>query len=106
MTDYPAILSSMFPSAAWTFFGESDDYAALTWLDESEKPTQAELDAAWPQVEWDRQYAQVEQARRARYQAETDGLYFAAMREDTPTLAAWTAAVDAIKADLPYPDPL
>lgn len=103
MTNYAAVLSSLYPSVSWSI--NANDYDTLTW-DESPKPTQAVLDAAWPQVQWDRQYAQVEQARRARYQAETDGLYFAAMREDTPTLAAWVAGVNAIKADLPKPAPL
>ena len=103
MSDYPKTLSVIRPNAAWTFFGRSVDYTALDWLDESPKPTKKTLDAAWPQVAYELEYAAVESARRARYQAETDGLYFAAMREDSPTLAAWIAAVDQIKADLPYP---
>jgi hypothetical protein len=103
MTDYAAVLNAIRPGASWSLNG--DDYAGLTWLDDSPKPTKKTLDDAWPQVQYDREHAAVEAARRARYQAETDGLYFAAMREDTPTLAAWIAAVDQIKADLPYPEP-
>jgi hypothetical protein len=53
-------------------------------------------------VQYDREYAQVEAQRRARYQAETDGMFFAAQR-DSGDLTEWQAAVDAIKADLPYP---
>ena len=45
----------------------------------------------------------VKAERRARYQAETDGLFFAAQR-DGGDLTAWKAAVDQIKADLPYPE--
>jgi hypothetical protein len=100
MTDYPAVLNAIRPGAQWTLNG--DDYAGLTWLDDSPKPTQAELDAAWPQVQYDREHARVEAARRARYQQETDGMFFAAQR-DGGDLAAWVAAVDAIKADLSYP---
>jgi hypothetical protein len=102
MTDYAAVLTTVYPGAQWTLNGS--DYAGLTWLDDSDMPTQQELDDAWPQVQYQRAYAQVEAARRARYQAETDGIYFAAMREDTPTLAEWRVAVDQIKADLPYPE--
>ena len=102
MTDYPAVLSALYPDAQWTLSG--DDYAGLTWLSDTPKPTKKKLDDAWPQVEYDREYAQVKEARRARYQAETDGIYMAAVREDLP-LDDWKAAVAAIKADLPYPEP-
>ena len=101
MTDYAAVLISIRPGAQWSLNG--DGYEGLTWLDDSPKPTKKTLDEAWPQVEWERAYVQVEQARRARYQAETDGMYMAAVREDLP-LDDWKAAVAAIKADLPYPE--
>jgi len=102
MTDYAAVLNAIRPGAAWTLNG--NDYAGLTWLDDSPKPTKSTLDNAWPQVKYQRERAVIEAQRRARYQAETDGLYFEAMREDTPNLAEWRAAVDQIKADLPYPE--
>jgi hypothetical protein len=101
MTDYAAVLTAIRPGAQWSLDG--DDYAGLTWLDDSPKPTKKTLDDAWPQVQYDRDHAAVEAARRARYQAETDGLYFHAIRHDEP-LDAWSAAVEAIKADLPYPE--
>jgi len=101
MTDYAAVLNAIRPGSIWTLDG--DDYAGLTWLDESPKPTKKTLDDAWAQVQYDRAYAAVEAARRARYQAETDGLFFAAQREGGD-LTVWQAAVDAIKADLPYPE--
>jgi hypothetical protein len=100
MTDYALVLTFRYPGTEWSLLG--DDYAGLTWLDDSPKPSQAELDAAWPQVQYDREYAAVEAARRTRYQTETDGMFFAAQRENGD-LTEWTAAVDAIKADLPYP---
>jgi len=102
MTDYAAVLAAIRPGAKWTLDG--DDYSGLIWLDDSPKPTKKTLDDAWPQVKYDREHAAVEEARRARYQDETDGLFFEAMREDTPNLATWRAAVDQIKADLPYPE--
>ena len=101
MTDYSAVLAAIRPGAQWSLDG--DDYSGLTWLDDSPKPTKKTLDDAWPQVQYDNEYAAVEAQRRARYQAETDGMYMAAVREDLP-LDDWKAAVAAIKADLPYPE--
>jgi len=101
MTDYAAVLSAIRPDAQWSLNG--NDYSGLTWLDDSPKPTKKTLEEAWPQVQYERAYAQVQAARRARYQAETDGLFFAAQREGGD-LTAWQAAVDAIKAALPYPE--
>ena len=100
--DIPAVLNAIRPNTLWSINGDQSDYANLTWLDETPKPTKKTLEDAWPQVQYQRDYAQVEQARRARYQAETDGIYMAAVRDDLP-LDDWKAAVAAIKADLPYP---
>jgi hypothetical protein len=103
MTDYAAVLTSIRPGAEWSLNG--DTYEGLTWLDDSPKPTKKTLDDAWAQVDFENQSAAVESARRARYQAETDGLFFEAQREGGD-LTGWQAAVDQIKADLPYPAPL
>jgi hypothetical protein len=102
MTDYAAVLEAIRPDAEWALDG--DDYSGLTWLDDSPKPTKKTLDDAWPMVQFERERAVVEVQRRQRYQAETDGMFFAAQREGGD-LTAWQAAVDAIKADLPYPTP-
>jgi hypothetical protein len=105
--DYALVLTHH-PDYAGRLWGMTDnDYATLVWDDANDipMPTQAELDAAWPQVQYDREYAAVESARRARYEVETDGMFFAAQREGDP-LDDWKAAVDAIKADLPYPSDL
>jgi len=103
MTDYAAVLTAIRPGAAWTLDG--DTYDGLTWLDDSPKPTQAELDAAWPAVQHDMATAEVRRQRQARYAAETDPLFMKAQRdeEDGVTLADWKAAVAAVKAELPYP---
>jgi len=100
MTDYAAVLTAIRPGAQWTLDG--DLYEGLTWLDDSPKPTKKTLDDASAQVEYERDHSAVEAARRARYQAETDGLFFEAQREGGD-LTAWKAAVDQVKADLPYP---
>ena len=49
MTDYAAILTANYPDASWTLNG--DNYDGLTWLSDTPKPSQAELDAAWPAVQ-------------------------------------------------------
>jgi len=49
MIDYAAVLTANYPDALWTLDG--DTYGGLTWLSDTLKPTQAELDAAWPAVQ-------------------------------------------------------
>ena len=100
MTDYAAVLTAEYPSREWSL--NDNDYATLVMHDDGPKPTKATLDSKWAAVELARETKQIEEARRARYQAETDGLYFEAMRGDG-NLDAWKAAVDQIRADLPKP---
>ena len=49
MTDYAAVLTANYPDALWTLDGDS--YDGLTWLSDTPKPSQQELDAAWPAVQ-------------------------------------------------------
>ena len=49
MTDYAAVLTANYPDALWQLDG--DTYNGLTWLSDTPKPTQAELDAGWPAVQ-------------------------------------------------------
>ena len=100
MTDYAAVLSANYAGSQWTLNG--DDYSGLTWLDSTPKPTQAELDAAWPTVAYNNQYAQVETTRRTQYETQSDGLFFEWQR-GTNTQAAWETAVQAVKDANPYP---
>ena len=100
MTDYAAVLSALYPDAEWSLNG--DTYDGLTWLSEGDAPSQAELDAAWPQVKYDRAYAQVEQERHAAYISDADPLFFKWQR-GTGTEQAWRDAVQAVKDAHPYP---
>jgi hypothetical protein len=100
MTDYAAVLLANYAGSQWTLDG--DDYSGLTWLSDTPKPTQAELDAAWPQVAYQNQVTAVEKARRTAYEQQSDGLFFEWQRGDG-TEAAWRAAVAAVKAANPYP---
>lgn len=103
MTDYTAVLSREYPGREWSLNG--NDYSTLTIHDGGSKPTKATLDSKWPKVQHDLELERLKAARNARYQAETDPLFFKAQRgEDGVTMADWSAAVDAIRAELPYPE--
>jgi hypothetical protein len=102
MTDYSAVLSAIRPGEAWSLDGE--EYSGLTWLDATAKPTKAELDAAWPQVQYKRAYAQVEQERQAGYVRDADPVFFQWQR-GTATEEEWLDAVQAVKDAHPYPEP-
>jgi len=99
MTDYAAVLIAKYPGVEWAL--SDNDYATLQWFSGSSKPTQAELDAQWPEVDYANQYATVETARRIAYEQQSDGLFFEWQRGDG-TEAAWRAAVAAVKAAHPY----
>ena len=46
MTDIAFTLTHSHPAAEWTLNG--DDYAGLTWISDTPKPTEQEIDAAYP----------------------------------------------------------
>jgi len=100
MTDYVAVLTTNYPGAQWSL--SNNDYSSLDWLDDTPKPSQAELDAAWPAVEHANAVAAVENARRAAYAEFSDPLFFEWQRGDG-TEQAWLDAVAAVKAAHPYP---
>jgi hypothetical protein len=99
-TDYPAVLAANYPGAQWTLNG--DTYDGLTWLDDTPQPTQAELDAAWPHVDYANQCATVEASRLLAYEQTSDPLYFKWQRGDA-TEQQWLDAVNAVKNAHPYP---
>lgn len=98
--DYPAVLVSKYSSSQWTMNG--DDYDGLVWLSDTPKPTQAELDALWPQVQYENQVAAVEQARLVAYEQQSDPIFFKWQRGDATELE-WREAVAKVKLDNPYP---
>jgi hypothetical protein len=100
MTDYVAVLQANYAGSEWSISG--NDYATLDWFSSTSKPTQAELDAAWPTVDYNNQVTAVETTRRTQYEAQSDGLFFEWQR-GTSTQAAWETAVQAVKDANPYP---
>lgn len=100
MIDYAAILTSKYFGTIWSIDG--NDYSTLTWENASAKPTQAELDALWPEVDYENQCKVVENTRHAEYIKTSDPIFFEWQR-GTKTQADWDNAVQAIKDANPYP---
>jgi hypothetical protein len=98
--DYAIILVNKYPYTQWSLNGE--DYDGLVWLEESPQPTQAELDALWPQVQYETQCATIEASRLLAYEQTSDPLFFKWQRGDA-TEAEWRDAVAAVKTANPYP---
>lgn len=100
MIDYAMTLTAKFGNKQWALSG--NDYDGLEWLDDSPKPTNAELMAMWPQVDYDNQCAIVEQQRLKAYESTSDPIYFEWQRGDA-TEQEWLDAVQAVKNQYPYP---
>jgi len=100
MTDYAAVLTANYAGAQWSLNG--DTYDGLTWLSDSPKPSQQELEAAWPAVQQARQQAEVDRQRHAAYVAESDPLFFQWQRGEA-TEQQWRDKVAEIQTR--YPDP-
>ena len=101
MTDYIAVLNANYLGAQWSLSG--NDYDTLVWHDDTPKPTQAELDAAWPQVQYQQQRAAIETQRRNAYTQEADPLFFSYQRGEA-TEQDWLSVVQSIKERYPYPE--
>jgi hypothetical protein len=100
MTNYPEVLATNYLLAEWSMI--ENDYSTLQWFDDTPQPTQAELDAAWPQVQYANQCATVEASRLQAYEQTSDPLYFKWQRGDA-TEQQWLDAVNAVKNAHPYP---
>ena len=99
--DITMILSKRYEGAQWTLNG--DNYSGLTWLSEDiAKPTVEELQAEWPQVQFEVAYAKVEADRQIAYRDTADPIFFEFQRGDM-TEADWLGAVQGVKDANPYP---
>lgn len=65
--DIPAILTKNYPTAEWTLNG--DDYLGLTWLSETAKPTEKQLQDLWPAVE-----AELQAQKQAKIDAKASAI--------------------------------
>ena len=101
MTDYAAVLGSTHPGAEWSLNG--DDYAGLVWLSDSPKPSQEELDAAWPAVREARAWNRV-RAERDRLLAACDWTQVADAPVDAAAWAVYRQALRDVPQDFATPD--
>ncbi len=98
--DIAKILSRNFQGQS---FSVGETYESIVSLDGSPIPTEAELEALWPEVQYETAYAQVEQARANAYRETSDALFFKYQR-GTATEQEWLDAVQAVKDAHPYPE--
>lgn len=98
MIDYAQILSVNYAGKQWSLDGYS--YDGLTWLSDTPKPTQAELDALWESTQITVANQEAERKRAAAYVAESDPLFFKAQRGEA-TMEEWQAKVAEIKNRYP-----
>lgn len=101
MTDYAQVLLLNYPGTCWSLNG--DAYEGLDWKSETPKPTQAELDALWPQTQLHAQNKFIDQQRLQAYEQEADPLFFKAQRGEA-TQEDWLAKIAEIKARFPRPE--
>lgn len=99
--DISLILSRKFSGTEWTLNGET--YDGLTWLSAGNAPVESNLEALWPEVQYEVAYERVEQARQIAYRESSDPIFFEYQRGDK-TEAEWLAAVQAVKDAHPYPE--
>lgn len=98
--DISLILSKNYSGSEWTLNG--DDYSGLIWLDDSAKPTKAELQSQWSDIEFQVAYDLVNAKRQEQYQLVSDPIFMQYQRGEA-TEQEWLDAVQAIKDANPYP---
>ena len=101
MIDYAAILTRNYSGAEWSLNGNG--YSGLTWLSDTPKPSQAELDGAWPAVReamaWD-----AVRAERDRLLAACDWTQVADAPVDQQAWAIYRQKLRDIPQDFATPD--
>ena len=101
MIDYVAVLTRNYPGIEWSLNG--DDYSGLIWHGDTPKPSQAELDAAWPEVRdalaWD-----AVRAERDRLLAASDWTQVADAPVDSAAWAVYRQKLRDIPQDFATPD--
>jgi hypothetical protein len=100
--DIVLILANNYAGAEWSLTGDS--YAGLNWLDESAKPTEAELESQWADVQYKVAYDAVSASRHSAYVAPngSDSVFMQYQRGQA-TEQEWLDAVAAINTANPYP---
>jgi hypothetical protein len=99
--DITLILRRRYPDSFWTLNG--DDYSGLEWHSDSPKPTEAELEALWDDVQYETAYENVEKARAEAYRETADPLFFQYQAGEA-TEEEWLSARQAVRDANPYPE--
>lgn len=94
----PAILNYLRPGEEWALSGNT--YDGLEWFSSTPKPTETELEAAWPTVQTELQAKEIDAKRRHAYANEADPLFFKWQRNES-TEQAWLDKVAEIKVRFP-----
>jgi hypothetical protein len=98
--DISLVLGRRFPDSEWVLDG--GDYSGLTWLSDSQKPTESQLEKLWPTVEAEIAREDVQRERLSAYETTSDPVFFQYQRGDA-TKQDWLDAVQAVKDAHPYP---
>lgn len=100
--DIALILVTNYTNAKWVMSGS--EYEGLEWFDESPKPTEAELQSQWADVQYQVSYDAVSAARHSAYIAPngSDAVFMKYQRGEA-TEQEWLDAVTAINDANPYP---
>lgn len=88
--DIPVILTDRYPGTSWSLNGDTFD--GLVWHDDSQMPTEAELEALWPEVQSDRAWAAV-RVERDRLLAACDWTQVADAPVDASVWAVYRQAL-------------
>lgn len=100
--DIALILTKNYAGSEWTLDGE--DYAGLTWLSDTPKPTKAALEKQSADVEYQTALEAVSEQRRAAYVLESDPLAFKYQETElAEDKTAWLAKKAEIQARYPEP---
>lgn len=98
--DISLILDKNYSGSDWALDGES--YEGLTWFDDSPKPTEADLETQWAEVQYQTEYDRITSNRQAGYQQTSDPIFMQYQRGEA-TEQEWLDAVQAVKDANPYP---
>jgi len=98
--DISLVLTTNYVGSEWSLDGS--DYSGLNWISDTPKPTEAELQAQWAEVEYQYEYKQVTAARQVGYASTSDPIFMQYQRGEA-TEQEWLDAVQAVKDANPYP---
>jgi hypothetical protein len=99
MMDLTLALNYLRPGAEYVLNGET--YDGLDWLDDSAKPTLAEIEAAWPSAQATQENENARYSRLAAFRDEADPLFFGWQRGEN-TEQEWLDKCEEIRQRFPY----